>query len=161
MAFQTDIAQCSRPSQVIFILLAVVGLLFSACASAPYSLPDNEYVGATTAEVVAFFGADETIVVWWDVACPFCKKLLAELNELYGPGFPEVIGLNVGDDEALIRQTVEERGYRFPVVGGWPRDGLPALGVPYVELYVSATLVARRMGYVPVAELLELMRGEP
>lgn len=132
---------------IIFALL-----LTSSCTpSGPHTLD-----GTAVPDVLAAYPSTHVVLVYWWESCPYCKQELAEINEVYDDlqqANVTVVALNVGDSDDLVRRTVAERGYTFPVVAGYTVSDLPALGVPYTEIYLNGDLTARRVGYTSLVEL--------
>ena len=126
-------------------------LLVSACtARGPRDL-----AGSPVPDVLAAYPNTHTVTVAWYESCPWCKKELAEINERYDElvrANVTVVALNYGDSDELVRATVEERGYEFPVVMGYTMADLPAAGVPYSVFYCHGIITSRHIGYMTPAE---------
>lgn len=135
----------------VLALLALALLLVSCSVTAPHQLD-----GVPVTDPLAMYPETHQVVIYWYESCPYCEQELAEINEVYWElkrANVEIIALNVGDSDDLVRKTVAERGYLFPVVAGYTMADLPAVGVPYQEIYLNQKLTAKHVGYLTLTEL--------
>jgi len=59
------------------------------------------------------------LVVLWATYCPFCRRHNAHLDKLFEQTRAQglrIVGVALDTDERLVRQTIANNGYRFPVV---------------------------------------------
>ena len=134
------------------LTIVLFALLLASCSVAsPHRLD-----GVPVTDPLAMFPATHQVLIYWYESCPYCERELAEINAVYWElkrANVEIIALNVGDSDSLVVKTVAERGYLFPVVAGYTFADLPAVGVPYQEVYLNQQLTAKHVGYLTLVEL--------
>jgi thiol-disulfide isomerase/thioredoxin len=111
---------------------------------------------------LAAFPGRTQVLVYWNVACPYCEQELAEVEAAHdrwcamGIG---VVAIDVGDPSNDVLKTVQARGYSFPILSGAGWDDLAARAVPYTVVHVDGRVVGRRIGYVSAIEIENILRG--
>ena len=101
-----------------------------------------------------------SVLVFWATWCPPCKVELARLQRLVAGGSipaSSVIAVSIGEDRAVVEQTVKERGYTFDVAldpSGEVSNKYVVAGTPTVLLRnADGTIAWRSSGVSPSLEL--------
>lgn len=86
--------------------------LFAGCAG---GAPRVDLQGRSIA--ADFWRRGPVLAVFWSTDCAFCQRHNERLNRLLAE-VPDaaVLGVAVDGDAAVVRRTVERRGYTFPVI---------------------------------------------
>ena len=86
---------------------------------------------------------EPAVIVFWTAWCPSCKEEAPEINKLvsiFGGKGVRVLGINIGEGEARVREGIKEFGIEYDVV----RD--------------ADTTVAKRYGVVGTPTIVFLDR---
>jgi hypothetical protein len=80
---------------------------------------------------LAAFPGRTQVLVYWNVACPYCERELAEVEaacDRWSAMGIVVVAIDVGDPSNDVLKTLQARGYSFPILSGakWD-DGRPEL----------------------------------
>ena len=111
---------------------------------------------------LAAFPGRTQVLVYWNVACPYCERELAEVEAAHDRWSAigiVVVAIDVGDPSNDVLKTVQARGYSFPILSGAEWDDLEARAVPYTVVHVDGRVIGRRTGYVSAIEIENILRG--
>lgn len=134
---QQDVPQRSRRAPLIPLILALVGIVLlgaggalllldrssSAVASAPLvgrQLADFTLTDLSGKEVrLSDYAGRPVLINAWATWCPPCQAELPGLQQLYerhqAEGFA-ILGVDAGEDPAIVKSYVEQFRYTFPVL---------------------------------------------
>ena len=111
---------------------------------------------------LAAFPGRTQVLVYWNVACPYCERELAEVeaaHDRWSTMGIVVVAIDVGDPSNDVLETVQARGYSFPILSGAKWDEVEARAVPYTVVHVDGRVVGRRIGYVSTIEIENIVKG--
>ena len=97
-----------------------------------------EKLGGGTISVVEYKGRKGVVLDFFATWCPNCRRDMPKLNNFYEKykNQVEVIGVNLHEDESVVRKFIEKTNITFPIVidssGSVARD----YGVRYTNFHV-------------------------
>ncbi|MEW6100705.1 MAG: TlpA disulfide reductase family protein [Candidatus Omnitrophota bacterium] len=123
-----------------FALIAV--LLISCISGAVYETAfavELQDVSNNTVNLDAFIGKKPVLLLFWTTWCPYCRKELKSLEEMYPrlkkDGW-EVLAINVGESRERVNNFIKRYTLEFPVLLDKTTDTADLYGILGVPTYI-------------------------